>query len=534
MRFWRKCLQLALLPWACWPVLAAAQEVAPAEAVTAADAATATAEIHPTVEAPPPPMDHPQPAEPPAHSPWQWHVGLAQRFGAQSVSVVEGMAPVATEAARIGPSTGMEVRSRGGAELEYHADSGFFRKAAFAAEALFRYFDWRDAPLPGDAVVLTKGRAELTTLAGQFTLGRTQSQWGLGVLANDGAYDPLQFGFKRGEQAVTRLGWGFLPAALFQKGDPTRALPLAIAVARDWVARDDLASLPGDAATQNIAALLYRGPVLQAGAYVVMRDQTGSDGLGLKATVGDGFFRYRRQHGSDYVELAAEGVMARGHTTWLKSPALPDGLDVAQFGGVVRLETGNARAAARIEGGLASADSLPLNGTLRSFRFAQDYHVGLVMFSQAQRLLSAQAMANLSDPRYAGNAPEGVARVATLGAVSQATYVHTVARLQPFSNLAVLLGGLWADSPSPVADPFRSFLNGGQATGPRGAVGKRGLGLEVDAGVECTAHVSSWLAAVARIDGGVWFPGDAFADAAGQAMAAVGVVQGSLLLRSEF
>ena len=469
------------------------------------------------------------------HSPWHWRSWLQQRLTMDEASVVQSLGPTAGDAGLLRDGTQLESRSRAGTELAYTAKSGFLRKAIAELEVQVRYWDRPEPPLASDAFALRQGKLELTTLAGQFTLGRTVSSWGLGLLAQDGAYDPLQFGAKRGATTVTRLGYGILPAAIFGSGDPTKAFPLALAVARDWVAVDDLAQYRGDKAANLVAALLYRGSSLQTGAYVVRRDQTGDGALALQATVIDGFARYKHKRpGGRYVELAAEALYIMGHTDWLKSPSSPAGLDVAQYGGVARLETGNAKQALRTEVGLASADALPLNGTLRSFRFASDYKVGLVLFGQVQRQLSEQAVRNLSDGRYTNAAPAAVDRVATQGALTQAAYLHQVLRMQASPHIAVLFGGLVAHSPADVADPFRTFLNGGKATGPRGAIGKRGLGFELDAGLEAAAHPAAWLTALARIEGGVWFPGDAFDTADGQPMAAVGAVQGQIHLRSEF
>ena len=516
------------------PVAPAAAVAADPTPVAAAADATPLADLHPVVEVPAPvPAVSTLPTGPTA-SPWRFHSEIEQRFVGEKTSLVEALGPLPTELTRLGPTGGLEARSRAGFDLSFVSSGRWMRKAQVEVLAQMRYWDLPRAPLDASQLSLLRAKAELTTLAGQFTLGRTASQWGLGVLATDGGYDPMQFGAKMGENAVTRLGWAILPAALFTADDPYTAFPLAIAVAYDQVARDDLAPFAGDRATNLIGALLYRGTELQAGAYVVRRNQTDPAALDLQATVTDGFVRYRKTARHGWVEFAAEGVYAKGHTAWLKSPAQPDGLDIAQWGGIARVEIGRRRGALRLEAGAASADALPLNGTLRSFRFAADHHVGLVLFGQVQRQLSVQAQHNLSDPRFSGQGPAGVERVPTLGAVTQATYLHPVVRVQPYKNVAILLGGVWAQSPADVADPFRSFLNGGKATGPRGAVGKRDLGMELDAAIECSAHFLAGLVAVARVDAGVWFPGDAFDDAHGQPMAAVGALQAQVQIRTDF
>ncbi len=464
---------------------------------------------------------------------WHGKAWLRQRFVADSASLVEASGPEPAEALRLTSPTEVEARSRVGGEGGWRSASGFLRAIKGEFELEIRSWDRPEPALRDGPTLLRRASVEATTLAGQFTFGRTQSTWGLGLLAQDGTEDPMQFGVRRGGSTVTRLGYALLPAALWQGGDPTHAFPLAVAVAYDWVARDDLAAYPGDEANNAIAALLYRGPELQAGVYGVLRNQTDANNLPMQAQIVDGFLRWRRHNGPrNYLELAAEGVMVRGETGWMATPSQPGKKNVDQLGGVARVEFGQRRGSSfRLETGTASADSRPGNDTLRNFRMANDYRVGLVMFPVAQRLLSAQAAANLADLRYSAHAPAGLERVNTDGAVTQATYLHPVLRVEPGKNQAILLGALWASSPSDAADPFRSWLAGGEAVGPRGAVAKRNLGLELDAALESKARLAYWAELVLRLDAGVWFPGDVFDDASGRPMAAVGAWQGALQLR---
>ena len=468
-----------------------------------------------------------------ARTGWHTKAWLYQRVVADSASLVEATGPQPSEALRLTSPLEVEARSRAGAEASWRSASGFVRSFKGEVELEIRSWDRPEPALRDGPALWRRASVEAMTLAGQFTLGRTQSTWGLGLLAHDGVEDPMQFGARRGSTTVTRLGYALLPAALWHGGDPTNAFPLALAVAYDWVARDDLAYYSGDKANNALAALLYRGTELQAGIYGVQRKQTDVHGLEMQARVVDGFFRWRRQASSrNYIEFSGEGVMLLGETGWLATPSQPDRKTIEQFGGVARVEVGNRRGSSfRLESGSASADSRPGNGTLRNFRMANDYRVGLVMFPVAQRLLSGQTVANLSDLRYSATAPAGVERVETHGAVTQATYVHPVLRVEPTRNHAILLGALWASSPSDAADPFRSWLAGGQAVGPRGAAGKRDLGLELDAAVESKTRLADWAELILRFDGGVWFPGDVFDDASGQPMAAVGAWQGAVQLR---
>ncbi len=520
----------------------------PAVAVDAAEAATPSAlpaEISPTFEAPPQASaEPPHPgshyagprvaaeAEPEALG-WHRALDLSSRLLADGVSAIETLGPLASDARKVSGPAQIDYRSRAGGRAYWLSD-GFVRDADGRVELELRHSDAATPETDLNGPLVRRAGVELTTTIGRFTVGRTLSQWGLGLVASDGGEDPMQFGGKRGGHVVTRLGWAFLPAALWQSGDPTKAFPLAIAVAYDWVGRDDLANRSGDTAHNAVAALLYQGSILHAGVYGVLRDQRDALGLSTEAKILDGFARWRVDAPQGrYAILAAEGAYITGSTGWMKTIGNPSGLDIAQYGGVARVEFGSPYWATRLEAGTASADGRPLDGTLRNFRFASDYHVGLVLFPQVQRVMANNAARNLGDPQYSAYPPAGIERLSTSGAVTQATYLHPVLRWQVSPLAAVLLGGVWAESPTAVADPYRTWLAGGKPTGPRGGAGSRDLGMEFDAGLETVHGLGRWLNLIARVDMGVWFPGAAFNDAAGQSMAAVGAWQGTLMLRSQ-
>ena len=177
------------------------------------------------------------------------------------------------------------------------------------------------------------------------------------------------------------------------------------------------------------------------------------------------------------------GPRGVGKTTWLRT-VNQDSSEVAQYGGVVRLDLEHGGLQLRMEGGLASADDRPFDGAVRAFQFASDYRVGLVLFPSMLAATSAQAVRNLGDPRFVGQAPDGSAHIATQGAVAQAAYVQPVLRMRVRPGLHVLVGALWARQTAAMADPFQSFLAGGSPRGPRGGHDGRDLGLEFDGAIE--------------------------------------------------
>jgi hypothetical protein len=457
------------------------------------------------------------------------HISAVDRVVVDQASPVEVRPIEAGDPDRNEQDTVWDQRLRLSAEWRWMQPTGFVRIAEAHLQADLRTLSYNQLRLGEKGFLLRRAWAEVTTLAGQFAVGRTLSTWGLGLIAQAGDDDPLQFGVRRGGNIVHRAQYAILPGALFHKGDPFKAFPLALAIAYDDVVTDDLVQYNGDEAQQVVAAALYRGKELQAGAYGVWREQKDRNGLRLDVTIVDAFAAYGRKFGDVGIKLAAEGVYIFGTTTWLRSANTPDGSDVAQVGGLARAEVTAKNVTVRLDAGYASGDSRPLDDTLRNFRMAADYRAGLVLFQQVQRRHGLTAEQRLSDPRYSANPPEGVERVRTDGAVTQALFLHPVVRAQATEHLALLFGAVYAEAPADVADPFQSYLAGGTPTGPRGAKNKRSLGTEFDAGIEL--RLPLWgkeIQLLSRVDAGVWLPGDAFDDANGKPASAVGAVQGQL------
>ncbi len=468
--------------------------------------------------------------EAPLRSGLRWHIDGSWRLGGDHLTPIDVNSP---DPAKLTPNDTGEHRLRLGGDVEYAQTHGFVRGLAAQIQADFRQSNNTvDTP---DGFTMRKAYAEATTLAGRFSAGRTVSQWGLGLVAQNGEDDPMQFGMKHGGGIVDRVQYAILPAAIFQSGDPMDAFPLAIAVAYDRVRQDDLARTDSDVAHHWLAALLYRGKDLQAGLYGVKRDQVDAAGLGMNAWIGDAYAAYSSYTKTGWkLGIASEFAVISGTTTWLRTISQPDHLDIAQWGGVIRGEAAHNGLKFRLEGGIASGDDRPFDSTLHNFQFASDYHVGLVLFSQYMRQQSRQTMANLGDPRFTNGAPAGVEHVDTHGAVTQAMYLHPVVRLEATKRLALMVGAVFARSPVEVADPFQTYMAGGVPAGPRGAKHQQDLGTEFDTAVEWNQPIAVGLSLLARVDAGVLLPGHAYDAADGSAASAVAGVQGQLALRGNW
>ena len=511
---WLRAVFVASVGFCVLPAVCHAQD---ADAVADGADATATDEV-------------------PLRSGVRWHINGSWRLAGDRASAIDVNRP---DALRLSPDDAGEHRLRLGGDVEYARPEGLLRSLSAQVQADFRQVSVaqnsaNSGDLP-DGFLLRKAFAEATTLVGRVSGGRTTQHWGLGLVAQDGVDDPMQFGMKHGGGIVDRVQYSILPAALFQAGDPLDAFPLALAVAYDWVRQDDLVRSDTDIAHHWLAALLYQGKDLQAGFYGVKRDQKDAAGLGMDAWIGDAYASYGAWTNTGWrLSLAGELAVISGTTTWLRTVTQPDHLNLAQWGGVIRGEAASKHIKLRLEGGIASGDDRPFDSTLHNFSFASDYHVGLVLFSQYMRLQSRNSMSNLGDPRFSNGAPSGVEHVDTHGAVTQAMYLHPVVRVEATKRFAVMAGAVLARSPQDAADPFQTYLAGGVPTGPRGAKHQQDLGLEFDSAVEWNQPLAAGLSLLARVDAGVLLPGHAFDAADGTPAPAVAAVQGQFAVRGSW
>lgn len=322
-------------------------------------------------------------------------------------------------------------------------------------------------------------------------LGLVTSNWGLGLVANDGATDPW---FGRSD-----FGDRTFRARLATKPIQRGAYPLYVIVAADRVLADDLARIvDGDVAWQGVAAALYADDRTLAwgtaprrlGAYGVVRDQQG--GLGhLRAHVVDLYADWSWVPGP-VVRLAAEGAVVVGRTDVARTYAAPDELPVRQAGFVVQSSVGQARWTARLDAAYASGDAAPDDGVVNNFRFDRDYAVGMVLFDELAGALDLGALREATDPALAAYPPEGVETLAAEGAVHQAFALQPAVAVTPLDGIELRGGVVLAWSTAPIAQPFQTFRSGGAPTNHAGLpTTGRYLGTELDWAV-ATREVQGW------------------------------------------
>jgi hypothetical protein len=386
---------------------------------------------------------------------------------------------------------------------------------------------------------LRRLNVEFTTAVGVLRVGRDTSRWGLGILANGGEDDATDL---RGDQLhgdiVDRLLVATRPLALAGLD-----VPLNVAVAVDRVVDDDTVDLsgdrygpcrrptcrhPGDRAFNVIGALLYDGASVQGGTYVAWRSAENREGDDTRATAIDGFVRYEMPDDAEDPPLlrpyaAAEFVLVTGWTDIARSTIVPKRSDVQQFGGVAQVGAHLADFTFGADVGFASGDGNPFDARQNAFSMDRDFRVGLILFREYLAAATAAGAFHLRDPGGRDVPSDGSELLPTNGSVRNAVFAQVGVEWRPVEDLGTRLSGLWARAPRPVLDPFASFADS-QATGLRGASpGGRNYGWELD--ISARYRILLERPGIATlVQGGVFFPGDAFEDPQGHVPAPVYLV----------
>ncbi|MFT3708497.1 MAG: hypothetical protein QM817_12665 [Archangium sp.] len=364
------------------------------------------------------------------------------------------------------------------------------------------------------AVELRKVYLEYKWATGAFRVGQQTSNWGLGILANDGNSDPQAGDF--GQQHFGNLTYRALLAArpLYGWGGNWRAFEVALAA--DLIVRDNFGEFSrGDRAFQGVLALRFnKDPENNFGVYAVYRNQRNINvtdgGKQTDAIVVDvaGKWHLIKRRNRDF-KVGFEFVGIGGTTTQARNENAPI-LKLAQFGGAIKTQYRMGRTFIYLDGGYASGDQNPSDDRVESFRFDRDYKVGLILFDQVMAYQSGRSGVRASDPNLTGIAPEGADLLGTAGSVTGAWYLFPRIRIAMADWLDGYGGPLFAFSTAKLTDPFNSRINGGTSLNPLGAAPGLYLGTELDLGVQARFKPITELTISVTGEGGLFLPGDAY------------------------
>jgi hypothetical protein len=327
-----------------------------------------------------------------------------------------------------------------------------------------------------------------------WEVGLTTSNWGLGMVANDGSADPL-FGNAEFGDRVLRARYTYMPFG----GQRDFLLPVYLTAALDQVVADDMAQIwEGQWANQAIlSAYMGRGSLFGTGLYTAFRHQRELEAKRVtNAGIADWFFRLPipvRKH--SILVLGIEAASIFGRTDRSTSYNATDGLWISSQGMAIEsqlifLKSGQSL---HLRGGWASADQNPDDAWSKDFSFDRNYGVGMVLFDEFLGAIEGATYALLADPEHSGSPPDGVEAITTEGAFRRGSYIqgaHTWKGKGVLKGLRTKVGGMVARSNAPITQPFYTFRAGGQSTSHHNlATSGQLLGTELDWGLEYSRAV---------------------------------------------
>jgi hypothetical protein len=377
---------------------------------------------------------------------------------------------------------------------------------------------------------------EYKSPVGVFRLGQQGSQWGMGIVANDGDHPTLFDDYRRGS-LVERILYATTPL-----GEGT---PLVLALGGDLVFQDATADLlSGDRAFEAFGAAQWKTRSAEIGVYGVARQQsrnaTSVDTYTpfvetLTAGVVDVSGRFDAPvpgSTSSFVYGQMEAATIFGSTTFIRGawgqPINPTGPRpnelIRSYGGAATL--GATRVSGEgsdrwgsvdgeVEVGYASGDANPTDGVSKRFTFDENHHVGLVLFDQVLRWKTARSATIAQDPAIVGRAAPGLEFLPSNGGVFGAEYINPRFVLRPRRWVDLKGGVVIAQTTADFVDPFQYGVLGNARNYDGGDPTKHDLGVELDVGAAFRVPLERYATIQAGVEGGVLFPGHAFDDAQG-------------------
>ena len=319
--------------------------------------------------------------------------------------------------------------------------------------------------------------------------GLMTSQWGLGLVANDGMdmFDERQNDWFQlpqvGDRVMRTLLW-----TTPWRGTKSKLQGWLFAAAFDRVIRDDVAdSTEGEEALQAVLSTrFYLAKDRWIGLYYVHRSQEHDDGKFLRVNVLDVATDLHFGAKGGGLRIRAEGVAIFGRTSLAPTPEFPEH-DVRQLAGAARLsyDLGQPGLRLGLDLGWFSGDESLDDGTVNNFKADPNFQQGLVLFRRVLGWQTGRARLTASDPDVVGRPNEDLDRLASGGSVTAAMTIFPKVGFRLHENLEVYGGALFAIATARPTDPFHTrTLGGGEPRNFLGEVpGDHILGTEVLAGV---------------------------------------------------
>jgi len=365
---------------------------------------------------------------------------------------------------------------------------------------------------------------------GVARLGAQPSDWGLGLVANDGARDERLFNVPTRGNVSQRLLLATSPFQAFGAPRQSALGRLTLLAAGDLVWADETAERldaggrPEDTAWQAVGALFVRprtfdGPVtrlredVSGGVYAARRWQTYAEGDRLDVWILDAHARiHQTLPGGASFRYEFEAARLFGETDRVTSEGGPDGLELKALGAAAEMAWGFPMGPARGElmatVGLASGDANPDDDQLNRFTFHGDYDVGFVLFDHVLPTLQLRTSERIDDPLRARTPPKGFEHLAGRGGISGARYGALRFTAAPCEVIDAAAQVVVVTTAAPFTDPVRTFERGGVPANPFGGPAEGTLATELDVAVRWRLpEVAPQTRPTLRLTGGVVLPG---------------------------
>ncbi|MEM9194532.1 MAG: hypothetical protein AAGF12_35470 [Myxococcota bacterium] len=374
-------------------------------------------------------------------------------------------------------------------------------------------------------IELRKLYAEVEIPIGLLRLGVQTFNWGLGIVANDGARD-TPFSDPRYGDVVFRLAFATRPLGL--------DVPFNVAIAGDIVIDDVIAEITDDEfASQGVLAAFYQEGERTIGGYVAYRSQNAerSTGAGtnfddeLRVFVGNIFARWDADEPSGgKIFGAVEAVGILGTTNETRSNTFAEN-DVRQFMMAAQLGRLHEDIDTILEVGYTTGDSNTEDDLQQRAVMDPDHRVGMLLFPEVLAWQSARSATLAQSELLTGRPSPGSQRLPTNGGVSGAAYLFGYTVYRPLSWLDLRLGMVWARATTDVVDPFIQRTESRSRNFRGGDPTRRDLGFEFDLGVRVRGEIARGIEVNGRLEGAVLLPGRAFDDDNGDRMNVLGLVR---------
>lgn len=334
--------------------------------------------------------------------------------------------------------------------------------------------------------------------------GITTSQWGLGLLANDGNREwtpgSAYFGAPDGGDVVLR---GFAATG------PWTSQKIVFFGAYDEAQQDDV-MLSGDSASQWVGGVkMGTGEAYEAGIYFVSRTQETSDGKETAVRVYDTYGAFDTSVGDDWtLRLALEGALIEGTTQLAPTVDFPEH-DILQLAGAARVSLEGGAWGSVLDILYASGDTNLDDDSVNNFRVDVNYEMGMMLYRHVMAAQTARAPFHASDLNLMGVPNQDLDRIATRGSATNTLAFFPRLWYRPMAGLELYGGPLIALAEVPQPDPFNTRIAGGEVRNALDGIAGTFYGVEVDLGLRWTGIFWGTELQLGA-EGGMFFPGSAF------------------------